>query len=276
MHWAAWWAGDAISVFIVATPIIAYFGAPEGERLRRIVPVSAMLLAALAATVCAFVFSARHVREDLSTELQALTGEFASRITTTLTLGANAVGGLAGLFEGSAERDLADFRGVASHLVDLGLGIQAIEWIPRVEFSARQEFEARIGGEWNRAFAINERSGDKSIPVAPRPEYFPVSYVYPLQGNEGALGYDLASNRERDIWLRAARASGHAVATPGVRLVQNGKMGILLLRPVYNPLSGWTARSLKGFALGVFAVGDLLNFALTGPGHLGPRVRNRR
>ena len=88
--------------------------------------------------------------------------------------------------------------------------------------------------------------------------------MYPLQGNERALGYDVASNRERDLWLQSARASGHAVATPGIRLVQNGKMGILLFRPVYNPLSGWTARSLKGFALGVFAVGDLLNVALKG------------
>ena len=135
MRWATWWAGDAISVLILATPILAYFCAPERERLRRVVPVSATLLAALSATVLAFVFSIREAREDLSIGLQGLTGDFASHITTTLTLGANAVGGLAGLFEGSAERNLADFRGVASHLVDLGLGIQAIEWIPRVEFA---------------------------------------------------------------------------------------------------------------------------------------------
>jgi PAS domain S-box-containing protein len=264
LDWATWWSGDAIGVFVCSPVIMTVYNAPAGERWRRATPIAAAMLVALAATTALFVVNAQLARRAMSTQLGVLTHEFANRVETTLRLGTNAVGGLAGVFESASERDLVDFQNVAKRLVAFGLGIQAIEWIPKVPDRDKRDFETQVAGQWKREFAIFDRVSGRPAPVASRPAYFPVTYVYPLQGNEGALGFDLASSPDRNAYLLEAEASGMALATSGVKLVQNGKTGILLFVPVFEPTMTGTSNALKGFALGVFAVPDLLNVALQG------------
>jgi CHASE1-domain containing sensor protein len=81
-----------------------------------------------------------------------------------------------------------------------------------------------------------------------RQEYFPVFYEEPLQGNEKALGFDLASDPVRNEALRRSAATGSLVATSRVRLVQEtaDQYGFLVFRPVYRggvqPSSGQERR----------------------------------
>ena len=264
LAWAVRWCQEALGI-VAFTPIVVIGArAPKGERLRRCLPIAMAALFALTAGTAIFATNARARRQALAVEIDDLTGELARRINSTLELGANAVGGLAGVFETPAERNLQDFDAVAKRTLAFGLGMQAIEWIPRVPSGSRVDYEARMKSQWGRDFAIFERSDGKSVPVAGRADAFPVGYVYPLHGNEGALGFDLASNAERKAALVAAQDTGAAVATAGVNLVQNGKMGILLFVPVFGQQESPGAANLKGFALGVFAVPILLDVAFKG------------
>ena len=264
LAWALRWCQEALGIIAIAPIIIVYARATKGERLRRCMPIATAALLSLIAGTAIFAVDARAERHSLETAIVSLTGDLAQRIDNTLELGANAVGGLAGAFETPTEPNLEDFNAVAKRVLAFGLGMQAIEWVPRVPSASRLEYEARMRGQWGHDFAIFERRDGKPVPATSRADYFPVGYVFPLQGNEGALGFDLTSNPERQAALLAARNSGAAVATAGVKLVQNGKMGILLFVPVFGYKQVPDASNLRGFALGVFAVPILLDVAFKG------------
>ena len=104
------------------------------------------------------------------------------------------------------------------------------------------------------------------VPVAAREEYFPVFFVEPYEGNEVALGFDLASNPTRLEALNQARDTGEPVATARITLVQEqeDQFAFLVFLPVYrngSPSGTLTHRreNLIGFALGVFRVNDIVN-----------------
>ena len=86
--------------------------------------------------------------------------------------------------------------------------IQAVEWAPRIDGAARPGFEAA-----QRAvlpgFEIRE-AGPSGYPrrAGERAEYYPVTYIEPLRGNEEAVGFDLTSDRDRKSAVEAAIATG--------------------------------------------------------------------
>jgi PAS domain S-box-containing protein len=143
--------------------------------------------------------------------------------------------------------------------------IQALEWIPRVEGAARPDYERLARADGIHGFRFTEAQGVVFLAVAePRDEYFPVFYVEPLAGNEKVLGYNLACNPVRLAALQEARDSGRITATARVKLVQEkgDQYGLLVFAPVYNPSRPDSVlgrrKALKGFALGVFRIGDFI------------------
>ena len=147
--------------------------------------------------------------------------------------------------------------------------IQALEWIPRVSDAQREMYEAAARQDGFPNFEITGRDDQgKIVRAAQHDEYFPVYFVEPYQGNEIALGYDLASNQIRREALERARDTGEMIATARITLVQEtaSQPGFLVFAPVYRrgaPHDSIETRreNLEGFALGVFRVGDILNHA---------------
>ncbi|MGA1263080.1 MAG: CHASE domain-containing sensor histidine kinase [Prochlorothrix sp.] len=120
-------------------------------------------------------------------------------------------------------------------------GIQALEWTPLVLDRDRQTYEQTFRQSApDPNFAITERdSQGKLIPAKRRPFYVPVTYLEPLQYNEIALGYDLASDPTRFAALKEAFNTGLPTATGRIQLVQETKTSqysFLLFVPV-NPSS---------------------------------------
>jgi len=150
-------------------------------------------------------------------------------------------------------------------------GIQALEWIPRVPDSEREVYEEGSRKDGFPDFQITERKAQGNmVRAAQREEYFPVYFVEPYEGNEVALGFDLASNPSRLEALNRSRKTGEMVATARITLVQEtgSQFGLLVFLPVYrkgSPMDSIEDRlkNLKGFVLGVFRVGEILETALT-------------
>ena len=117
-------------------------------------------------------------------------------------------------------------------------------------------------------FRITERQKQGvMVPAAPRDEYFPVYLVSPYEGNEAALGFDLASNPIRLQALDSARASGDMIATVPITLVQEdeSQFGFLVFSSVYETsasASSQEQRKLRGFVLGVFRAGSIIDRSL--------------
>ena len=150
-------------------------------------------------------------------------------------------------------------------------GIQALEWIPRVSDSERAAYEETAREEAFPEFQIFERNAEGvSVPATLRQEYFPVYYLEPYEGNEAALGFDLASNPVRMEALNEARDIGQMVATARITLVQETKnqFGFLVFAPVYRNGSATETladrrENLAGFVLGVFRAGVIVEQALS-------------
>ena len=113
------------------------------------------------------------------------------------------------------------FERFARHLIKPNGSAQAFEWIPRVFQSQREHFEAAARREVDPDFQITERqSQGKMVPAGTRAEYYPVHYVYPLRGNESALGFDHGSEPSRLTAMKKARDTGRIVASKRITLVQ--------------------------------------------------------
>ena len=132
-----------------------------------------------------------------------------------------AVAMLGGLRGAENAIDTTVFADVSRAALDANAGaIQALEWIPRVTDAEREASEAGMERVYS-GFGIRERDADGLfVSARDRAEYFPVTLVEPLEGNEAAVGFDLASNPARLETLERARDTGALVVTRRIRLVQ--------------------------------------------------------
>ena len=147
--------------------------------------------------------------------------------------------------------------------------LQALGWAPIVSQAHREEYEAKIRADGWPSFQITERDGKGSlVPAAGRAEFFPVCYIEPIKTNYPAIGYDLGSNAIRRQAVLQAGASGTAVATSLIHLVQESghQFGFLVCMPVYESSDESPSpnqRKLIGVASAVFRVQDLVSPAVS-------------
>ncbi len=173
---------------------------------------------------------------------------------------------LRGLFVVDPDVDRAEFQQFVRTEDTIGRfpGIQALEFTRRVPHAELGDFET-----WVRTDTTLIDAGYPGFAVYPESdleEHFVVDFIEPMEGNEQAFGFDLASNPERLQALEQARDSGDAVATAPVRLVQetDAQAGFLVLLPVYDGDSIPTTveerrSSLIGFVNSVFRAEDMLS-----------------
>jgi PAS domain S-box-containing protein len=133
-----------------------------------------------------------------------------------------------------------EFHGLVQTLLHRFPIIQAVEWAPSVSSADRARFEA---GQQAQApgFEIRQRGQSGEMRAADdRAQFYPVTYVEPLDGNERAIGFDLASDETWRLAIEAATRKGNLAATAPIRLVQErgSEYGILLIDSVSSGPSG--------------------------------------
>lgn len=171
--------------------------------------------------------------------------------------------------------------------------IQAFEWVPRVTAAERTMFVREARSSFPK-FRITERDDlGQLVEAAPREELFPILYVQPYQRNKEALGFDLASDPLERAALLATADAGEVQVSDPVQTDKEGmkRIGFVARQPVFvsdfgsdqeNPsVEGEVAdapavRSSepRGFAIGIFHVGDVVERALTNlsPGGVDLRI----
>jgi len=86
-------------------------------------------------------------------------------------------------------------------------------------------------------FQINERDEHGEMRRAgERPEYFAISVIEPIAGNEKSLGFDTGADPIRREALDLARDTGKPVATAPIRLAQEAgrELGFVVYLPLYE------------------------------------------
>jgi diguanylate cyclase (GGDEF)-like protein len=150
-----------------------------------------------------------------------------------------------------------EFDVVAGSLLQPG-ALTATAFIQRVPHAERARFEREHG------FEIVEPSPGGPYPqrAKERPVYYVLLYSKTENQVSPPPGYDIGSDPTRSSYLRRARDSGRAAATPVMPLLIGG-IGLNVYRPVYRdgaPTATVAERraALTGFAAGAFRIDDLV------------------
>lgn len=246
-------------------------GARYGESFRRYMPIALVVAVGTMLAALAYWVNFNHFQHERAVQrFEAHALPQVTMIERTADRFLEVVQSIGAFYAATAVVHRDEFRAFVEPSLRRYPGIQALEWIPRVPDSERAAYEARAHESGHTDFRITERNADKQMVVAARrAEYFPVYFVEPVEGNQKALGFDLASNAARLAALDQARDTGQAVATQRITLVQESgrQFGSLVFFPIYTggivPETVAERRSkLKGFALGVFRIRDMIEAAL--------------
>lgn len=231
----------------------------------------AVLIAGLLLSSGGFILSNHFEALSVRQEQQRATDLVANALSNRIDINIDALLGIRGLFLASQSVDFDEFKIFSRVYLESNADIQALEWIPRVSDDERTRFEQQVQSSGLTDYRIRELDADGRMVIAQtRAEYFPVLYVHPLAGNERAPGFDIASSETRLRALKHSRESGKTIATASIDLVQGnaGQKGFLVFVPVYSLTRASsklnTSSSLKGFALGVFSLDHLIDYALAG------------
>jgi signal transduction histidine kinase/AmiR/NasT family two-component response regulator len=174
----------------------------------------------------------------------------------------------------AADPNRSDFNAFVRWNLARHDGLQALEWIPRVRREERADYEQAMRNEGFDDYRFKCWTPDREKKWTPSPdhwadEYFPVYFMQPHVENEAAFGIDLASNPTRRRALEESRDTGRRVATARITLAQEtgDQAGLLIFVPVYSHGADIDTveqrrESLRGFALGVCRVGNIVDAVL--------------
>ena len=130
---------------------------------------------------------------------------------------------LRSLFANSDEVTPEEFASAARDIRNRRPDIQAVEWVPVVRNSERAAVERLEKSRLNADFSITDRTPDgRFVPSEMRETYYPVLYIYPLEGNERALGFDLGAANNWPTVEKAIKNRG---------LTMTGKMHLVHFDP---------------------------------------------
>ncbi len=230
-------------------------GLESPQWILRIPTVVALLLFAITCLASWLLYQANESRLESTFALR--TKNVSNGLRENLLFAEQTIRAMANLFETSEQVTPYSFAKVAAEQVPSFLGIQALEWVPKVPKHEREAFEQAVSEAGHEGFALKQwqrEGGWKKASDQWADEYYPVHFLYPMEGNEEAFGIDLGSHPSRRDAINRAISRGEIVATAKVTLVQEkeNQAGFLLLAPVRD----------KGFSLGVFRVGDLVEGVL--------------
>jgi len=171
---------------------------------------------------------------------------------------------LRSLFVNSDNVSPSEFVSAARDILSRRPDIQAIEWIPVVHDDERATVEEFGRRHLSDTFAFRDHTSDgRLIPAAKRDVYYPILYLYPLKGNETALGYDLGAAANRPD-LAAAIKSGTLTMTGKVHLVQSGpdssSFSLIMVCPVFHPSDDGKS-SFIGLVQILFRLDDMIGYS---------------
>jgi PAS domain S-box-containing protein len=231
--------------------------------LRRHLPGLALVCFGIFVSALCFVNLRSLETEKTQAVFHRVAQERIDNLQSDLDLTVGKVAALGAFCDSSYPVTRSSFDGFASSLLNPGVGIQALEWVPRVPLAQRAALERSARASGLAGFEIRDRlEQGKMARSSNRSEYFPVLYLQPAAGNELAGGFDLlSSSASRRCARICASLTGDLTATARLTLVQESshQYGILILRPVYRRAVGSPdPKQLLGFAVGVLRVGDVV------------------
>jgi PAS domain S-box-containing protein len=235
MNWMTWWVGDTLGVLLAIPLVLVLGGEPRRLWRSRTTSVALPMILFFGLFVAIFVRVSGWENAQSLLEFQLRSQQLSDAIRSTLEEQAAFLEQLANSFAGRPVAvNRQDFHKLVQKLLERIPTIQAVEWAPRVESNDRPSFETAQQSDMP-GFTIRERDASGELArSSDRNQFYPVTFIEPLSGNERAMGFDLASDDKRARAIGLSFAGERVVATAPIRLVQERgeQPGVLLSQAV--------------------------------------------
>jgi len=177
---------------------------------------------------------------------------------------------IASFFEASEVVGRREFRKFVGPALKNQAGIRLLEWVPVVLDDERSKFIQRAQQSFPPYRITEVDSSGKLIESHNQPIYYPVLYIQPYQSNKDRLGLNMAANSEVSVLLKEAELTRSLQVSRGFPIIDETgeKTGIMVVVPVFyknERLEEVTVDAnpkIRGFAIGVFYIGDVVERAL--------------
>ncbi len=196
-----WWLGDAFGVQIFA-PLTLVALAPSAVWKQRRASVGLPLLTAFALSGVIYLFVRDSDERQLQRNFAAAVAPFAHDLQALEQDNGRSLRQLAASYRLRGQAPGAEFAQVAADIQKTLPHMQAISWAP----------------------------------VDAAGQTAPIAMIYPLKGNEAAVGLDLLGDPVRAQAVRTALGSGQLAMTSALRLAQDpdGPGAVLLMAPIQS------------------------------------------
>ncbi|HEY8102152.1 MAG TPA: EAL domain-containing protein [Burkholderiaceae bacterium] len=240
-NWITWWVGDTIGVVLTAPLVWICIGNPRSLWWRRrwllVVPLTLSSVVFLVLYIKANTWEQEQQRQTFRIKSQQVGDALQYQFEEHERL----LQALASVLNQKSAMTGTEFRNMARGYLDQRPELKSMSWAPRVTAGERNEFENWAQGTITKDFVIKQLDANaKWHPATVHPQYYPLTYVEPMAGNEPMLGYDKLSDPIASAGLLTAIQSSKPTASKVVALVMpaGGKQGILLSQVIKLNLAG--------------------------------------
>jgi diguanylate cyclase (GGDEF)-like protein/PAS domain S-box-containing protein len=267
LGWLTWWVGDTIGVMIFAPLLLIHLNQHNPMWRRRAFSVAFPMLVLLLSVIVFYSYSNFKENEEKQLKFHKQTRIYHNTLMRAFQTHLDILESLKSFFNASEIVHRNEFKIVTQTPIDKHPGLQALEWIPKVDRLQRTTFEQTLPA----GVTIRRLDRDGALQLAgDSAEYYAIQYIEPPKDNNLAFGFDITSNPLAAKALFRARDSGKISATSPLRLVQEteDKIGIALYNPVYRSASTPTdieqrRASILGVVAAIFRIQSLIDNELS-------------
>jgi len=178
---------------------------------------------------------------------------------------------LASFFEASAVVGRRDFRKFVGPALKRYPGIKALQWVPVVPNEDRAAFVAEAKRSFPPFRIVEPGPTGELVESSERPIHYPILYIQPYGSNKDDLGLDMGTDPVVSTLLQQAELSGIPNVSPGMVIDDetDRRASVVVAIPVFfdneqdEDNSGALPTEIRGFALGIFYVQEIVENALT-------------
>ncbi len=260
-NWLHWWIGDSIGAMVFA-PIILMLNIRQGRNTKqKMLGFFALYLFLVSCASSVFLFAKEKEFASHQQSFLEHAKDQIEKINDQLKSASHVSEGMKAVFETFETIDQPHFSEYAKRLYHHVPGTQALSWIPIITQKNRELFEQTllpVGAIRERIFRFTGPDEKSDSPTKNR--YYPVYFIYPMTGNQAAIGFDLSSNPSRNHALEVALKTGENTITEPINLVQDAvnKRAFLLFTAVSS-----NSGEYIGVISVVFRVEDLIQSVIS-------------
>ncbi|WCN10808.1 ATP-binding protein [Marinomonas mediterranea] len=263
INWFQWWLGEVIGVAFLVPWVAISFSKFSGTRFSNPRQIASAFVFITVLTVFAsyLIYEAEYTKQQ--TEFNDNAKFSAATLKRRAEGSISAISSIASYVKGSENVTPDEFETFARETLKYENSMQGLSLNLVISGDEIEALEARFSPYYdNTSFIVTRRSASGNlVPVTPSERHVVVSYIYPLQENQRALGYDVYSQADRRYALDKAREIDTAFPTPALDLVQND-LAVLLFFPIFLK-NEQNEAFLYAYATAALRVKELTELAIT-------------